>query len=136
MKKLLITIFSCLMLVSCCLLGGCASSQEVYKLSKIKAYNSETKTDVTIELGDEYYGMPLQSDTVTLIITDDTAFVRFCEREESGEEDIEVYALQWKQGYNNEYYAYLEGDDDVFIAKKDGNQIVFDFEGEIFIFEK
>ena len=138
MKKLLLILFTFTLTFSCLFFGGCKSNLSgEYHLTSVKYYDDSTHSTVTVEVGDEYFGMKLTKDTYILIVEDGEAFLRFQDEEEDGTiDDVEVYRFQWSKGYDNEYYAYSEEDEWTYVVKKEKKQIIFDWDGTLLTFKK
>lgn len=138
MKKLLSILFTFTITFSCLFLGGCNGNLSgEYYLETIKYYDYKTNSTVTVGVGDKYHGTELTKSTFILIIEEDECFLRWQEEEDDGTIDLEVYKFQWSKGYDNEYYACSNEEEDyVYVAKKNGNQIIFDFYGTLIFLKK
>ena len=136
MKKFLLMVIALISACCCFLFSGC-SAEGVYRFQSMSIDKGDTVYKFVI--GDKYDGMTLSEDFVTLILQEDgKAVLRINIYEEEGngeiDEDSEVMFGEGTEGEDDD--VYIKFDHTIIIAKKDGSELVGEYDGAKFVLEK
>ena len=123
LRKLLLfvalTVIACFSLV----FTGC-SSGTVYKFEKLSYEDSQTKTTVSVSVGDKYQGMDLTEEFMIVIMKGDQVIVRsHYERDDESYTNVEVYTQM--DGYEDEIY-FVNEDGDAMVVTKEGRTLIIE----------